>query len=75
MKYLVLALLLTGCDYHSWLPNNPPKYTPIICNNLICFPDYVARVGPDFETKEECEAYIEGKTDRSKMEFVYCREN
>lgn len=78
MKYLLLvfAFLLIGCEDFSKLNRSQsPVYIPITCNNLICFPDFISRVGPDFKTREECERYIDGKTNPSKMEFVYCRED
>lgn len=69
-----LILLLVGCGLMLPLSHREKTWISVVCDNLICFPDYISRVGPDFKTKERCEKFIEGKTSREDMEFYYCRE-
>ena len=66
MRTLALALFIVSC-------NNPPTFTPVVCDNLVCFPDYTAKVGPPYSTKEECKQHL-NNMHKDKNLFYYCRE-
>lgn len=67
MDKLLLALfLLAGCSGNT-------KHIVIVCDNLICFPKHVDELEVEFDTHNECMAYVD-RLEYKPRTWYHCRE-